>query len=95
MGLIFKWYFIYSSRLAMRGLEEDKLNYQVHCGPALGAFNQWVKGTALESWRNRHVSNIGERIMKGAAAVLVKRFAEMTPKDRGAITQNCLTAPPS
>jgi len=83
MSLIFKWYFIHSTRLAMDGVEEEKVNYQVHCGPALGAFNQWVKGTALESWRNRHVSDIGERIMNGAAAVLTKRYAEMRPKDHG------------
>ena len=78
MALIFKWYFIHSTRLAMRGVEEEKVNYQVHCGPALGVFNQWVKGTPLESWRNRHVSDIAERIMKGAAAVLTKRYAAMT-----------------
>lgn len=92
MGLIFKWYFIYSTRLAMRGVVEEKLNYQVHCGPALGAFNQWVKGTALESWRNRHVGNIAHRIMNGAAAVLAKRFAEMTPKEHETITEKYLTA---
>ena len=91
MGLIFKWYFIYSTRLAMRGVIEEKLNYQVHCGPALGAFNQWVKGTALESWRNRHVGNIAHRIMNGAAAVLAKRFAEITPKEHETITEKYLT----
>jgi len=77
MALVFKWYFVHTSRLALRGVEEEKVNYQVHCGPALGAFNQWVKGTPLELWRNRHVSDIGERIMKGAATVLTQRYAEM------------------
>jgi trans-AT polyketide synthase/acyltransferase/oxidoreductase domain-containing protein len=86
MALIFKWYFIHTTRLAMRGVEDDKVNYQVHCGPALGAFNQWVKGTALESWRNRHVGDIGERIMNGAAAVLAKRYAEMTLTDQLALS---------
>ena len=81
MGLVFKWYFIHTTRLAMLGVEQEKVNYQVHCGPALGAFNQWVKGTALESWRNRRVSDIGERIMNGAAAVLTRRYAEMGLKD--------------
>ncbi len=81
MALIFKWYFIHSTRMAMRGVEEEKVNYQVHCGPALGAFNQWVKGTPLEPWRNRYVSDIAERIMKGAAAVLAKRCAAMMPNE--------------
>jgi len=80
MSMVFRWYFVHTTRLAMRGAEEDKVNYQVHCGPALGAFNQWVKGTALESWQNRHVSDIGERIMNGAAAVLAKRYAELSVK---------------
>src|SRR5258707_11080569 len=87
MALIFKWYFIHTTRLAMRGVEENKVNYQVHCGPALGAFNRWVKGTALESWRNRHVGDIGERIMKGAAVVLTKRYADMTMKDHVTATE--------
>jgi trans-AT polyketide synthase, acyltransferase and oxidoreductase domains len=91
MGLVFRWYFIHTTRLAMRGVEEEKVNYQVHCGPALGAFNQWVKGTALESWRNRHVSDIGERIMNGAAAVLTKRFGEIALKDDVTATDKCLT----
>lgn len=81
MALIFRWYFIYSTRMAMHGVEEEKVNYQVHCGPALGSFNQWVKGTALELWRNRHVGDIAERIMNGAAAVLAKRYAAMARKE--------------
>jgi trans-AT polyketide synthase, acyltransferase and oxidoreductase domains len=82
MALVFKWYFIHSGRLAMHGVEEERVNYQVHCGPALGAFNQWVQGTALESWHNRYVSDIAERIMNGAAALLTKRYAEMTLQER-------------
>lgn len=77
MALIFKWYFIHTTRMAMRGVDEEKVNYQVHCGPALGAFNQWVKGTSLESWRNRHVGDVAERIMNGAAAVLTRQYAQM------------------
>jgi trans-AT polyketide synthase/acyltransferase/oxidoreductase domain-containing protein len=91
MALIFKWYFIHTTRLAMRGTEDEKVNYQVHCGPALGSFNQWVKGTELESWRNRHVSDIGERIMKGAAAVLAKRYTEIA-SDNGEIADRHLAA---
>ncbi|PYV42946.1 MAG: hypothetical protein DMG06_12350 [Acidobacteria bacterium] len=39
-------------------------------GPALGAFNQWVKGTELESWRPRHVDQIAEKLMKETAILL-------------------------
>lgn len=81
MALIFRWYFIHTTRLAMRGVEDGRINYQVHCGPALGAFNQWVKGTPLESWRNRHVADLAEHIMTGTASVLSRRIAELALPD--------------
>ncbi|UUZ86379.1 hypothetical protein LJK88_25075 [Paenibacillus sp. P26] len=74
MALIFKWYFAYSTRLALSGNEESKVDYQIQCGPALGAFNQWVKGTDLESWRNRHVDEIAEKLMTETARLLNERF---------------------
>lgn len=76
MALIFRWYFIHSTRLALKGIEEQRVDYQIHCGPALGAFNQWVKGTTLEDWRNRHVDVIGERLMEATAELLVKRYQQ-------------------
>src|SRR5258708_37425000 len=63
IALVFRWYFIHTNRLALRGDPAEKVDYQIHCGPALGAFNQWVKGTDLENWRNRHVDDIGRRLM--------------------------------
>jgi trans-AT polyketide synthase/acyltransferase/oxidoreductase domain-containing protein len=81
MSLIFRWYFVHTTRLAMRGVEDARVNYQVHCGPALGSFNQWVKGTPLESWRNRHVADLAERIMNGAASVLSRRLSEVALPD--------------
>jgi len=75
MALIFRWYFGYSSRIAMQGLEELKVDFQVHCGPSLGAFNQWVKGTQLQDWRSRHVDEIGVKIMSDAADYLQNHYA--------------------
>ena len=74
MAMIFKWYFGLSTRLALSGDEERKVDFQVHTGPALGAFNQWVKGTPLENWRARHVDQIAEKLMQETAAVLNDRF---------------------
>ncbi|MEW5804466.1 MAG: ACP S-malonyltransferase [bacterium] len=74
MSLIFRWYFGYSTWLALTGNEEHRVDYQVHCGPALGAFNQWVKGTELANWRNRHVDVIAEKVMQETAALLNERF---------------------
>lgn len=75
MVLIFKWYFAYSTRLALSGNEDSKVDYQIQCGPALGAFNQWVKGTELESWRNRHADEIGEKLMIETARLLNERYS--------------------
>lgn len=77
MALIFKWYFVHTTRLAMQGVAEGKVDYQIHCGPALGAFNQWVKDTPLMPWRNRRVAELGMSLMEGAAKLLGQRYAEL------------------
>ncbi|MES2205561.1 MAG: PfaD family polyunsaturated fatty acid/polyketide biosynthesis protein [Pseudomonadota bacterium] len=82
MALIFKWYFIHSSRLALSGSATQKTDYQVHTGPALGAFNQWVKGTQREHWRNRYVAEINEYLMQSTAALLTQRFASFIQAER-------------
>lgn len=70
MTLIFRWYFRYAKKIALLGDADKVIDYQVNCGPSLGAFNQWVKGTALEKWRNRNVDDIGRKLMTEAAAIL-------------------------
>lgn len=72
MAHIFRWYFIHSTRLAMEGDYNKRVDFQIHCGPALGAFNQWTKGTELESWRNRKVADIALRILTEAANIISK-----------------------
>ena len=67
MARVFRWYFAYSGRLAFSGSPEDQVNYQVHTGPALGAFNQWVEGTELEPWTRRHVDAIAVALLQAAA----------------------------
>ena len=77
MAIVFRWYFGYSSRLALEGTPENEVDYQILCGPALGAFNQWVKGTPLESWKNRHVDEIAVKLMNGAADILSQRYRQI------------------
>ena len=72
---IFKWYFWYTTELALAGKADGKVNFQVHTGPALGAFNRWVKGTRLQNWRARHVDEIGYAIMAGAEEFINQRYA--------------------
>jgi trans-AT polyketide synthase/acyltransferase/oxidoreductase domain-containing protein len=74
MALVFRWYFARANQLALAGDPESKVDCQIPCGPALGAFNVWVKGTPLEDWRNRHADEIGRKLMTEAAEVLNRRF---------------------
>lgn len=67
MALIFKWYFVHSTRLALRGVQEQRVDYQIHCGPALGAFNQWVRNTEIFPWQKRYVADIAQRLLEGTA----------------------------
>lgn len=78
MALVFRWYFVDTMRRARRGDASDKVNFQVHGGPALGSFNRAVKGTPLEGWRNRHVDALAWFMMRGAARVLDERLRRFT-----------------
>jgi len=67
MALIFRWYLGLSSNWANAGTPDRTSDYQIWCGPAMGAFNDWVKGTYLEQFENRNVTDVAEQIMQGAA----------------------------
>ncbi|MBT2459202.1 PfaD family polyunsaturated fatty acid/polyketide biosynthesis protein [Streptomyces sp. ISL-86] len=70
MTLIFRWYYGYSSRLSFMDTDFDRANVQIHTGPALGAFNQWVRGTPWENWRNRHPDRMAMKLMREASSIL-------------------------
>ena len=67
MALIFRWYLGLSSNWANAGKLERKMDFQIWCGPAMGAFNNWVKGTYLENYEKRQAVDVAENIMEGAA----------------------------
>lgn len=75
LALLCRWYCEHSLMLAMTGSPEQKVDYQIYCGPAMGAFNQFVKGTGLEDWRARHVDTIAEHLMKSTAVLLQSRMS--------------------
>lgn len=77
MALVFRWYFVDTMRRARRGDASDKVNFQIHSGPALGSFNRAVKGTALEDWRNRHVDVLADYLMDNAARLLEERWRRL------------------
>lgn len=78
MALVFKKYFSMSTRYALEGVAEKKVDFQVHTGPALGAFNQWVKDTPMADWKNRRVAEVAEQLMTATAAFLSEQFTHLT-----------------
>ncbi|MBK7582988.1 MAG: PfaD family polyunsaturated fatty acid/polyketide biosynthesis protein [Myxococcales bacterium] len=69
MALCFRWYLGLSSRWAINGQSERRADYQIWCGPAMGAFNDWVKGSFLEPAENRQAVQIARNLMEGAAVI--------------------------
>ncbi|HPF39627.1 MAG TPA: PfaD family polyunsaturated fatty acid/polyketide biosynthesis protein [Phycisphaerae bacterium] len=67
MALVFRSYLGLSSVWANSGDASRKVDYQVWCGPAMGAFNEWTAGTFLAEPRNRKVVTVGRNLMLGAA----------------------------
>ncbi|MFN6560915.1 MAG: PfaD family polyunsaturated fatty acid/polyketide biosynthesis protein [Nostoc sp. ChiSLP01] len=67
MALIFRWYLGLSSRWSNFGEKGREMDYQIWCGPAMGSFNDWVRGSYLSDSKNRHVVDIANHIMTGAA----------------------------
>ena len=66
MALVFRSYLGLSSKWAIQGDDRRKMDYQIWCGPAIGAFNQWVKGSFLESHENRKTAEIALNLLFGA-----------------------------
>ncbi len=69
MALVFRSYLGLASKWAIKGEDERKMDYQIWCGPAMGAFNQWVKGSFLEIPENRETALIALNILFGAAVL--------------------------
>ncbi len=69
MALIFRWYLGLSSRWAIEGRADRRMDYQIWCGPAMGAFNAWTQGTFLEDPARREVVQIALNLMEGATVL--------------------------
>lgn len=69
MALVFRWYLGLASRWAISGDEQRRLDFQIWCGPAMGAFNDWVRGSFLEPPAARTVVQIARNLLEGAAVV--------------------------
>ncbi|WP_285742739.1 PfaD family polyunsaturated fatty acid/polyketide biosynthesis protein [Lentzea sp. NBRC 105346] len=67
MALVFRWYLGKSSRWAIEGDTSRRTDYQIWCGPALGAFNRWTRGSFLAA--DRPVVQIALNLLEGAAVL--------------------------
>lgn len=69
MALVFRWYLFMGAQWARSGETARRADYQIWCGPAMGAFNDWARGSFLEPIENRTVVQIGLNLLEGAAHV--------------------------
>jgi trans-AT polyketide synthase, acyltransferase and oxidoreductase domains len=70
MALVFRSYLGQSSNWANTGDPERKIDYQIWCGPAMGAFNQWVKGSFLGNAENRQLVTVAKNLLFGASVII-------------------------
>jgi len=67
MALIFRSYLGRASGWANAGVADRKVDYQVWCGPAMGAFNQWAGESFLKEPAERKAGIVAQNILAGAA----------------------------
>lgn len=69
MALVFRSYLGRSSQWAIDGDPSRRADYQIWCGPAMGAFNRWTRDSFLAHGENRTVVQIAWNLLEGAAVV--------------------------
>jgi trans-AT polyketide synthase/acyltransferase/oxidoreductase domain-containing protein len=77
LALAFRSYLDEGFELARTGAPGRRVDYLVYCGPAMGAFNQWVEGTSLESWQARNVDVLADRLLSATARLLEERWGSL------------------
>ena len=69
LALVARRYLFQGAQWAREGEPKRTADYQIWCGPAMGAFNEWAAGTPLEPVENRTVRQIALNLLEGAARV--------------------------
>lgn len=69
MALVFRWYLGRSSAWAINGETDRRADYQIWCGPVMGAFNNWVRGSFLAERAQCTVVQVALNLLEGAAVV--------------------------
>jgi trans-AT polyketide synthase/acyltransferase/oxidoreductase domain-containing protein len=81
MGLIFKVYFYQSIKSTYSGNVLEKLNFQIYIGSAMGAFNEYVRGSGLEDHKKRSAPVIARKIMADAAVEIEKFYSKFLSEE--------------
>lgn len=74
MALVFRWYLGQAAHWAKDGVSSRTMDYQVWCGPAMGAFNEWTAGTFLADPAQRRVVTVANNLLFGAALLTRTNF---------------------
>jgi PfaD family protein len=91
MALIFRWYLGQSPVWANSGNPERKIDYQIWCGPAMGAFNEWARGSFLEDPTRRDVVTLAYNLLYGAA--VLQRVNQLRQQGAGAAVSSFTNSP--
>ena len=85
MALVFRWYLGQSSHWANAGELSRIIDYQVWCGPAMAAFNEWVRGSFLERPEQRRVATVAMNILYNASVLTRARTLAAQGVPRSAV----------
>ena len=83
MSLVFRWYLGLSSTWANTGVADRATDYQVWCGPAIGAFNDFIRGTYLDpavAGAYPDVAQINLQLFRGACYLKRLRAIQGNPR---------------
>ncbi|KCZ94293.1 PfaD family polyunsaturated fatty acid/polyketide biosynthesis protein [Hyphomonas johnsonii] len=69
LALVARRYLFMGAQWAREGTPGREMDYQIWCGPAMGVFNEWTRGTFLETVENRTVRQIAWNLLEGAAQI--------------------------
>ncbi len=68
-ALICRRYLFQGAQWAREGETERKSDFQIWCGPSMGAFNSWASDSPLEPIAHRRVSTLASSLMEGATTL--------------------------
>jgi len=74
MSLLFRSYLGKSSKWAINDEPSRKKDYQIWCGPSMGAFNEWTRGSFMEDPNNRKFKTIAMNLLFGACVVMRRQW---------------------